>query len=163
VNIKTISKEKIREVSVNLGPHILKLRISILFFNLVTLFSVFYLVFHLNHWIVWIIDILILVLVATLSYNSFNKASKWRKYSLHENCLVMDTMFVYAEIDLSKLESIRPMRTLLDVILRRKATSLYIKLNDGTGYDVTYINEDIDKLTEELWSIHNNLKVKESY
>lgn len=160
--MEAIAKDKIRDIEVNFAPHTLKLTISILFFNLVTLISVFYLVFHLNHWIVWIIDIVILVLVTTLSYTSFIKASKWRKYTLHENCLVMDTMFMHAEIDLSRLNKIKPMRTLFDVLFRRPATSLYIKLNDGTSYDVTYVNEDLDKLTDELWEISKTLKEKES-
>ncbi len=159
--MKKIAKNKIREIAIDLEPYNFKLRMMLVLFNVLILTIVIYLVFLLNHWIIWVIDIAIISIVSISSHFTYKRSKDYRCYTLYENALTIDNRFVYAEIDLSKLFSIKKKRSLIDRACNRPATALTIKLINGETYDVAYLKEDLDSLIVEIHSIANKYNEKE--
>lgn len=150
--------EKIRDLKIDLNINLFILSVLLIVFNCVLIISALMLAHWIDIWWVWLIDIIISIFCVAHSVNTFFANRKNYKFSLHKNCLVLNSMWYYnTKIDYSLIRKINTKIGFWDKAFGRGTCSLVIYLKDDlrTRINLYFLKEDPVKLYNELTEIFN--------
>lgn len=150
---------KIRDLKIDLSTNLFILALLLIVFNCVFICSALLLAYWINIWWVWLIDIIIALYCAFYSlatfvyYNSNNYY-----YSLHENCLVLNSIrYDNTIIEYKMIKQIKTKIGFWDKIIGRGTCTMTMYLNDDaqTKIKIYFIKENATQLYNEIWTIVN--------
>ena len=152
----------IKEIEIDEHQHLFWLAILLILSNILLLFAVIYLVVEFMKWYIWLLDICILVYCIIQSVRTYKNSSKIRIYSLYDNCLVIKSLLYDTTIDLSQIFEVKPKRTLFDKLANKgtRSIEILIKSKSRDKIILRYINEDINKLCQQILDLANKCKIE---
>ena len=150
----------IKEITIDEHQHLFWLAVLLILSNILLLFAVIYLVIQFMKWYIWLIDICVLVYCIVQSVRTYKNSSKIRVYLLYNNCLVVKSLLYDTAIDLSQVFEVKPKRTLMDKLAKKDTGSIeiFIKSKSRDKIILRYINEDIDKLCQQILDLANECR-----
>lgn len=151
----------IREIEIDEHQHLFWLGVFLILANIFLLFAVIYLVVQFMKWYIWILDICILVFCIVQSVRTYKNAKKIRVYAIHENCLIIKSLMYDTVIDLAQVFEVKRKKTLYDWLSKKgvRSLELLIKSRSRDKIMLRFINEDIDKLAQELLDLANEARL----
>ncbi len=151
----------IREIEIDEHQHLFWLGVFLILANIFLLFAVIYLVVQFMKWYIWILDICILVFCIVQSVRTYKNAKKIRVYAIHENCLIIKSLMYDTVIDLAQVFEVKRKKTLYDWLSKKgvRSLELLIKSRSRDKIILRFINEDIDKLAQELLDLANEARL----
>ena len=152
----------IKEITIDEHQHLFWLAVLLILSNILLLFAVIYLVIQFMKWYIWLIDICVLVYCIVQSVRTYKNSSKIRVYLLYNNCLVVKSLLYDTAIDLSQVFEVKPKRTLMDKLAKKDTGSIeiFIKSKSRDKIILRYINEDIDKLCQQILDLANECRLE---
>ena len=111
-----------------------------------------------NIWWVWLIDLVLVAYGIVRSLYTFIYSMKNYHFALHENCLVLNSMWYYnTVIDFKSIKEIKTKIGFWDKIFGRATCTLTLLLNDElqTKINLYFIKENPTSLYNELSEIVN--------
>ncbi len=166
-NKKTKQKEQlpeikigatIRDLKIDLSTNLFILGLLLIVFNCVFIISAFMLAYWINLWWVWLIDITLVIYCVTHSVCSYFYNKKNYHFTLHTNCLVLNSMWYYnTVIDYKLIKEIKVKTGFWDRIFGRGTCTLtiYLKNEMQAKINLYFLKENPTQLYNELWAIIN--------
>ena len=149
---------KIRDLSIDLNVNLFILGMLLIVFNCVFIISALLLAHWINLWWVWFIDFVLVIFCILHSIANFVYNSKNYHFTLHENCMVLNSMWFYNTIiDLRQIKEIKTKIGFWDKLFGRGTCTLTLLLSDEfqTKINLYFLKEDPTNLYNELWAIIN--------
>lgn len=142
--------KKIRDIDVDLYQHFFVLNTMLVTFNVLLTFALIYMCVKMQYWYVYLIGGVLFILITIYSILTHKKAVF--KYSLHENSIVILTIFRKEIINLADIASVSAKKTFIDKMFKRGSCTIVLKTNSyiNKKYYLYYLNEDGEELCEQI-------------
>lgn len=152
----------IREIEIDEHQHLFWLGVFLILANILLLIAVIYLVIQFMKWYIWILDICVLVFCIVQSVRTYKNAKKIRVYAIHDNCLIVKSLMYDTVIDLSQIYDAKPKKTVYDRLSKKgvRSLALLIKSKSRDKIILRFINEDVEKLAQEILDLANEARLK---
>lgn len=150
--------KKIRDIDVDLYQHFFVLNTMLVTFNMLLTFALIYMCVKMQYWYIYLIGGVLFILITIYSILTHKKAEF--KYSLHENSIVIFTIFRKEIINLADIVSVSSKKTLIDKIFKRGSCTIVLRTNSyiNKKYYLYYINEDGEELCEQIKALIEKTK-----
>ena len=142
--------KKIRDIDVDLYQHFFVLNTMLVVFNIFLTVALIYMCVKMQYWYIYVIGGVLFVLITVYSILTHKKAVF--KYSLHENSIVIFTIFRKEIINLADIVSVSAKKTFIDKMFKRGSCTIVLKTNSyiNKKYCLYYLNEDGEELCEQI-------------
>lgn len=153
VEDKFVLGKKIRDISLNERQHFLLFVSMLIFFNILLIFSVWFVLLKLNNqWYYWAICFGILLLCFWLSFKSYIDTKSFNKCALYDNALSVNSIWMNLTINLKDIYAMNVKETRLDKAFKLNTKSLEIKIlnNRRKKFTIHFIEENAVKLKQEI-------------
>ena len=146
---------KIRDVKINQKQHFLLFVAMIIVFNILLLFSVWFVLMNLNFWYNWVICFAIIFLCWGLSFKTYRDIKTFHKCELYDNALVINSIWFNIKVDLKNICEIKVKESVLDKLFKINTKSLEIHMvaMRRKKFTIHFIEEDAEKLKWEILKI----------
>lgn len=150
--------KKIRDIDVDVYQHFFVLNTMLVAFNVFLTFALIYMCVKLQYWYIYLIGGVLFVLITVYSILTHKKADF--RYSLHENAIVIFTIFRKDIINLADIASVSAKKTVIDKVFKRGSCTIVLKTNSyiNKKYYLYYINEDGEELCEQIKALIEKTK-----
>lgn len=152
---EVILGEKIRDVKINQKQHFLLFVAMIIIFNILLLFSVWFVLMNLNTWYNWVICFAIIFLCWGLSFKAYCDVKTFHKCELYDNALSINSIWFNINVDLKNICEIKVKESFLDKMFKINTKSLEIHMvaMRRKKFTIHFIEEDAEKLKWEILKI----------
>lgn len=142
--------KKIRDIDVDLYQHFFVLNTMLVVFNIFLTVALIYMCVKMQYWYIYVIGGVLFVLITVYSILTHKKAVF--KYSLHENSIVILTIFRKEIINLADIASVSAKKTFIDKMFKRGSCTIVLRTNSyiNKKYCLYYLNEDGEELCEQI-------------
>ncbi|MBQ9795598.1 MAG: hypothetical protein IJW36_01370 [Clostridia bacterium] len=143
---------KIRDVNTNQKQHFLLFVAMMLLFNMMLLFSVWFVLIILNTWYNWVICFALIFICWGLSFRTYRNIKNFHKCELYDNALVINSIWFNLQVDLKNICEIKVKVSVLDKIFKLNTKSLEIHMvaSRRKKFTIHFIEEDAEKLKWEI-------------
>ncbi len=141
--------KKIREIKIDKKQQMVELAFAVAAFAVILLGGLLSLGLMFNKWYVWMICGILLVYFLTHSITSVMRAASHPKYILHENCLVLNSIWHYGIIPLRSITKIETKNTIFDS-KEEKSISIVVHYEDDGDKKMT-----LHSVTENIHNVIN--------
>lgn len=150
--------KKIRDIDVDLYQHFFVLNTMLVAFNIFLTFALIYMCVKLQYWYIYLIGGVLFVFITIYSILTHKKADF--KYSLHENSIVIFTIFRKEIINLADIVSVSAKKTVIDKLFKRGSCTIVLKTNSyiNKKYYLYYINENGEELCEQIKALIEKIR-----
>lgn len=159
---KFLPGEKIKDIEIDLKSY-KQFSLIVLLISDIMLFAVLLVMLCLVHnWWICLIFVLLFGLCVWWSVDQLCKAKYQKVYALHDNCIVVKSIVVYAIIKLEDICDVEPCHSLRDKLHKTDAHALafYLSPKHKNKIVIGFINEDLNALTEQIKELIKQAKQK---
>lgn len=143
---------KIRDVKINQKQHFLLFVSMLIIFNIILLFSVWFVLTHLTAWYNWVICLAIIFLCWGLSFKTYCDIKTFHKCELYDNCLSVNSIWFNLNVDLKNICEIKVKESFLDKMFKLNTKSLEIHMvaMRRKKFTIHFIEENAEQLKWEI-------------
>ena len=144
--------KKIRDVQINQKQHFLLFIAMLLLFNMLLLYSVWFVLMNLNTWYNWVICFGIIFICWWLSFKTYRDVKSFHKCELYDNALVINSIWFNLKVDLKNICEIKVKESVLDKMFKINTKSLEVRMiaSRRKKFTIHFIEEDAEKLKWEI-------------
>lgn len=144
--------DKIRAIKINQRQHFMFYIAMMVLFNAILIASVAFVLVYLNMWYNWVLCFIIVGICAYLTFNTYVHQKNFHKCDIHENALVINSIWFNIVVDVSKIMEITPKKSILDNMFKLNTYSMEVKMINSKRkkFTIHFIEEDVNQLKTEL-------------
>lgn len=160
---KFLPGEKLKDIEIDTKSY-KRFSLIVLLISNIMLFAVLLVMLCLVHnWWICLIFVVLFALCVWWSISQLCRSKYQKVYALHDNCIVIKSIVVYAIIKFEDICDVEPCRSLRDKLHKTEAHGLafYMSPRHKNKIVIGFINEDLNALTEQIKNLTKQAKQKQ--